>query len=204
VYVTPAVFGEKLSELEVVFGRKFTKLGECQYMLAKELHLAATSFSALVKELDLVANNVCALAKSIQVVSDFVVEGVESTANFQYKQHEANVQCETAIQGIFATVQRMNTKPSEVPRNSKEDLRDFSAARRRVRDISAVMGSKVRGLLPDGPTPDQQTLIERGVHMIDAAMRMAEDAHSMNLQVSTTRLEDLAVDMEEAAFLLDQ
>jgi hypothetical protein len=204
VYVTSAIFEEKLSEFEAVAGNKLTKLSKCQYTLTKELHLVATNDRTLAKELDLVANNVCALAKTIQVVSDCVAQGVESTANFQDKQYEANVQFDTAIQNIFATIQRITTKPSEVPGSSKEDLHGFSAARQRVRAAFVVIASKVQGPLANGPTPDQQALIRRSEHMVETAVRIIEGAHQMNMQVSAARLEVVAEDMEEAAFRLDQ
>jgi hypothetical protein len=152
-----------------------------------------------------VAKNVCALAETIKVVSDCVAQGVESTANFQDKQYEANVRFDTAIQNIFATIQRITTKPSEVPSSSKEDLHGFSAARQRVRAAFVVIASKVQGPLANGPTPDQQALtVRRSECMVETAVRIIEGAHQMNMQVSAARLEVVAEDMEEAAFRLDQ
>jgi hypothetical protein len=124
--------------------------------------------------------------------------------DFQDKQCEAMVKFDTDIQNIFATLQRIDTKPREVQDDLQEDLRDFSAVSQRVGEASSAVVRKIMELYAKGSALDEQAWIRSSEHMVETGIKLVEDAHPLRLQWSTTRLNIVADEMEEAVLILDQ
>jgi hypothetical protein len=204
VYVTSAVFEAKLSAFDAFVRSGFAELGKWLYTLAKEHHLAVKNVSRLANALGLVSSSVGAMAGIIHSVSDRVERGSVLIKDFRDKQCEAMVQFDTDIQNIFATIQRIETKPSEVQDDSQEDLRDFSAVSQRVGEASSAVVRKIMELYAKGSALDEQAWIKSSERMVETGIKLVEDAHPLRLQWSTTRLNIVADEMEEAVLILDQ
>jgi hypothetical protein len=205
VYVTPAIFDEKLSEFKTFVKGGFAELSKWLYTLAKEQHLAVKNVSRLANALGLVSSSVGAMAGIIHSVSDCVERSFVLIKDFQDKQCEAMVKLDTETQSIFATIQRIDTKPGgEVQDDLQEDLRDFSAVSQRVGEASSAVVRKIQELYVKGSALDEQAWIKRSERMVETGIKLVEDAHPLRLQWSTTRLNIVADEMEEAVLILDQ